>query len=232
MALPLALSPATLPAQGSPFGRAEFASRSGLRQSRACFQGWISNHRVHGGHRADAASEDSIKKYSDTSIFVTGQAESGGLILDIGSYYRRHELVQKADDEAGCGQVGFWEADEFEQHFDTGDDYLGSRFHHGSPFRRAVEEGVLDPKRTVQIGIRGSLNMPDFWKFSHDSGMRVVYMEELFERGVREIIEEARQIVGEGRTYISFDVAWIPLSLPEPELPRWEAFPRSRLSIC
>src|SRR6516164_2556866 len=43
-------------------------------------------------------------------------------------------------------------------HCDTGDDYLGSRFHHGAPFRRATEEGLLDPKRVVQIGIRGSLS--------------------------------------------------------------------------
>ena len=42
----------------------------------------------------------------------------------------------------------------FDAHCDTGDDYLGSKFHHGAPFRRAVEEGLLDPKRTIQIGIR------------------------------------------------------------------------------
>ena len=95
---------------------------------------------------------------------------------------------------------------QFDAHCDTGDDYLGSRFHHGAPFRRAVEEGVLDPKRTVQIGIRGSLTNPDFWKFSHDSGMRVVYMEEFYERGPREVIEEAVQILGDGPTYISFDI--------------------------
>ncbi len=94
----------------------------------------------------------------------------------------------------------------FDAHCDTGDDYLGSKFHHGAPFRRAVEEGLLDPKRTVQIGIRGSLNDLDIWKFSHDTGMRVVYMEELDERGWSEVIQEARQIVGDGPTYISFDV--------------------------
>ncbi|HUN45781.1 MAG TPA: agmatinase [Stellaceae bacterium] len=94
----------------------------------------------------------------------------------------------------------------FDAHCDTGDDYLGSKFHHGAPFRRAVEEGVLDPKRTVQIGIRGAVNDPDIWKFSHDSGMRVVYMEEFYERGPRSVIEEARKIVGDGPTYISFDV--------------------------
>ncbi len=94
----------------------------------------------------------------------------------------------------------------FDAHCDTGDDYLGSKFHHGAPFRRAVEEGLLDPKRTIQIGIRGSLNDLDVWKFSHDSGMRVVYMEEFYERGWKSIIDEARQIVGAGPTYISFDV--------------------------
>ena len=94
----------------------------------------------------------------------------------------------------------------FDAHCDTGDDYMGSRFHHGAPFSRAVEEGLLDPGRTIQIGIRGSLNDPDVWKFSHDSGMRVVYIEEFFERGWQSVVEEARQIVGDGPTYISFDV--------------------------
>jgi len=94
----------------------------------------------------------------------------------------------------------------FDAHCDTGDDYLGSKFHHGAPFRRAVEEGLLDPKRTIQIGIRGALNDPDVWKFSHDSGMRVVYMEEFYDLGYRKIIEEARRVVGDGPTYVSFDV--------------------------
>ncbi len=94
----------------------------------------------------------------------------------------------------------------FDAHCDTGDDYLGSKFHHGAPFRRAVEEGLLDPKKTIQIGIRGSLNEMDIWRFSHDTGMRVVYMEEYAERGWKSIIEEARTIVGDAPTYISFDV--------------------------
>src|SRR5579872_3521623 len=94
----------------------------------------------------------------------------------------------------------------FDAHCDTGDDYLGSKFHHGAPFRRAVEEGLLDPKRTIQIGIRGGVNDANIWKFSHDSGMRVVYMEEFYDRGPKAVIEEARTIVGDGPTYISFDV--------------------------
>jgi len=61
-------------------------------------------------------------------------------------------------------------------HCDTGDDYMGSRFHHGAPFRRAVEEGLLDPTRVIQIGIRGTVNDPDMWGFSTRSGMRVLSM--------------------------------------------------------
>jgi guanidinopropionase len=91
-------------------------------------------------------------------------------------------------------------------HCDTGDDYLGSRFHHGAPFSRAVEEGLLDPARVIQIGIRGSLNHPQMWAFSHDSGMRVVPMEELHDKGWRWAAEEAHRITAGGRTYLSFDI--------------------------
>ena len=91
-------------------------------------------------------------------------------------------------------------------HCDTADDYLGSKFHHGAPFRCAVEEGLLDPKRTIQIGIRGALSFRGLWQFSHDTGMRVVYMDEFYEIGYKAVLEEARRVVGDGPTYISFDV--------------------------
>lgn len=91
-------------------------------------------------------------------------------------------------------------------HCDTGDNYGGSRFHHGAPFKVAVDEGLLDPKRVVQIGIRGSLYMGDMWKFSFESGMRVMMIEEVEERGWRACIDEARGIVGEAPVYVSFDI--------------------------
>lgn len=91
-------------------------------------------------------------------------------------------------------------------HCDTGDDYMGSRHHHGAPFRRAVEEGLLDPKRAIQIGIRGQLTDPDLWRFSHESGMRVVYMDELYRMGPVEAAREAKRVVGDGPVYLSFDI--------------------------
>ncbi|MCX7381809.1 MAG: agmatinase [Alphaproteobacteria bacterium] len=91
-------------------------------------------------------------------------------------------------------------------HCDTGDDYLGSRFHHGAPFRRAVEEGLVDPKRTIQIGIRGTTNDPDMWGFSRDSGMRILDMEEFHDRGWAFAAAEARRVVGEGPVYLTYDI--------------------------
>lgn len=91
-------------------------------------------------------------------------------------------------------------------HCDTGDDYLGSRFHHGAPFRRAVEEGLLDPHRVIQIGIRGTVNDPDMWGFSQSSGMRVLPMDEFHDRGWAYALAEARRVAGDGPTYLSYDI--------------------------
>jgi guanidinopropionase len=91
-------------------------------------------------------------------------------------------------------------------HTDTCDEELGSRFTHGTPFRRAVEEELLDPKRTVQIGIRGAQSSEEGWAFSLESGMRVIFIEEFSKLGVEEVIAEARRTTGDGPTYVSFDV--------------------------
>ena len=91
-------------------------------------------------------------------------------------------------------------------HTDTWGEIWGNKFHHGSPFRLAVEDGLLDPKRTIQIGIRGAQNFLDGIDFSLSSGMRVVFIEEFNDMGVKKVIEEARQVVGDGPVYLSFDV--------------------------
>ncbi len=91
-------------------------------------------------------------------------------------------------------------------HCDTGDDYLGSRFHHGAPFRRAVEENLLDPRRVIQIGIRGTVNDPRMWAFSRESGMRVLPMDEFHDEGWRFALAEAKRVIGEAPAYLSFDI--------------------------
>jgi guanidinopropionase len=102
--------------------------------------------------------------------------------------------------EGGLGMI------HIDAHCDTGDDYLGSRFHHGAPFRRAVEERLIDPKRVIQIGIRGTTNDPDMWGFSERSGMRVLPMDEFQDRGWAYAVAEARRVIGQGPAYLTYDI--------------------------
>lgn len=95
----------------------------------------------------------------------------------------------------------------FDAHTDTLDRYFGDyQYTHGTPFRRAIEEGALDPKRTVQIGIRGGLYGPADKDWGLNQGIRVIEIEEYMDLGVEGTIAEARRVVGEEKTYVSFDV--------------------------
>ncbi len=92
----------------------------------------------------------------------------------------------------------------FDAHCDTSGAYEGSKFHHGAPFRMAVLDGVLDPERTIQIGIRGGAEF--LWEFSYDSGMTVIHAEDIDRMGVDGVIAKARDVVGDGPVYVTFDV--------------------------
>lgn len=89
-------------------------------------------------------------------------------------------------------------------HCDTEGPIDGLKFHHGGPFREAVLEGVLDPARTIQIGIRGAAEPA--WTFSYECGMTVVHAEALRRRGIADVVDQARRIVGDGPVYVSFDI--------------------------
>jgi len=91
-------------------------------------------------------------------------------------------------------------------HTDTWDSFGGSKYMHGTPFRRAVEEGLIDPKRTIQVGIRGGQNATDGWDYSIASGMRVIFMDEADELGVAGILAQIKNVIGENPTYLSFDI--------------------------
>ncbi|MBZ9811257.1 MULTISPECIES: agmatinase [unclassified Mesorhizobium] len=94
----------------------------------------------------------------------------------------------------------------FDAHSDTYDEFFGNRYNHGTPFRRAVEEGLLDPKRMVQIGIRGSISDAGNYDFATQAGVRIIFIEELMVRGVEAVIAEARSVVGAAPVYVSFDI--------------------------
>lgn len=94
----------------------------------------------------------------------------------------------------------------FDAHSDLYAPYFGGFDSHGTPFRRAVEEGLLDPRRVVQIGLRGtSIDMSDV-AFGEAHGVRMIPIEEVRSRGVDDVMDEARQVVGDAPCYISFDI--------------------------
>ncbi len=95
----------------------------------------------------------------------------------------------------------------FDAHTDFFDEYFGGcRYTHGTPFRRAAEEGLLDPSRTVQIGIRGTSYDGEDVEWARAHGVRIVMIEELFDRGPEDVMAEARAIVGRHPCYVSFDI--------------------------
>lgn len=95
----------------------------------------------------------------------------------------------------------------FDAHSDTNDTYFGdNKYTHGTPFRRAVEEGLIDPKRTIQIGIRGSIYGAEDMAFAESNGMRVIYIEEFFKLGAEKVVAEIHRVVGKGPAYVTFDV--------------------------
>ncbi len=98
----------------------------------------------------------------------------------------------------------------FDSHTDLFHSYFGGTMYtHGTPFRRAVEEGLLDPKRVVQIGIRGTAYDDEDIDFARAEGIRIIRIEEFFKRGIPDVMAEAREIVGAGETYVSYDIDFI-----------------------
>jgi len=94
----------------------------------------------------------------------------------------------------------------FDAHADTLDELCGTRVNHATTFRRGVEDGLVDPKRVVQIGLRGTRYGDDDISYSTDSGMRVIDMEEYEKLGRDKVIAEVHRVIGTGPTYVTFDI--------------------------
>lgn len=111
----------------------------------------------------------------------------------------------------------------FDSHTDLYPVYFGGKvLTHGNPFRQAVEEGLLDPKRMVQIGIRGTTYDFTDIDFAQANGIRIIRIEEFHARGVPDVMAEAREIVGTGPTYLSYDIDFVdPSVAPGTGTPEW-----------
>ncbi|KND16225.1 agmatinase [Pannonibacter phragmitetus] len=137
--------------------------------------------------------------HADIEAFYRKLVQAGVRPLSVGGDHSISASILKA---VGADQpVGMIHID---AHCDTAGPYEGAKFQHGGPFRLAVLDGVLDPARTIQIGIRGGAEY--LWEFSQESGMTVIHAEDVPRLGIEAIIAQARAVVGDGPVYVSFDI--------------------------
>jgi len=107
---------------------------------------------------------------------------------------------------AARGPVGFLQ---FDSHADTWDEYFGRKYNHGTPFRRAVEEGLIDTRRAIQVGMRGSLYGPEDLAQSRELGFELRTTDDVRRDGLAATLEEIRRRVGGGPVFLTFDVDFI-----------------------
>jgi agmatinase len=139
------------------------------------------------------------QSHDDIEAYVGKIVSAGVAPLSVGGDHSiSHPILKAVGKDRPVGMI------HIDAHCDTGGAFDGTKFHHGGPFRNAVLDGVLDPTRTIQIGIRGPAEY--LWEFSYDSGMTVIHAEEINGLGLPAIIAKAREIVGDGPTYLSFDI--------------------------
>lgn len=140
-------------------------------------------------------------KHSHQDIYEFTQGVLADDVIPVsvgGDHSVTHPVLKAVGAKTPVGMV------HIDAHCDTGGPYEGEKFHHGGPFRNAVLDGVLDPERTIQIGIRG--NAEYIWEFSEASGMTVIRAHEISEIGLEGVIAKAREVVGDLPFYLTFDV--------------------------
>jgi len=143
-------------------------------------------------YRLELSHDDIEKRFNQI-------VDAGVIPLAVGGDHSiTHPIMKAVGKKQPVGMI------HIDAHCDTGGMFDQTKFHHGGPFRNAVLDGVLDPTRTIQIGIRGSSEY--LWEFSYESGMTVIHAEEVSGLGIPAIIEKAKAIVGDGPTYLSFDI--------------------------
>ena len=102
------------------------------------------------------------------------------------------------------GPIGLFQ---FDSHSDTWDSYFGGyKYTHGTPFRRAIEENLIDPKKYVMLGIRGSLYNPEDMKWAKEQGVTVITIDEFYNMGFENVMKLVNDILEDTPTYLTFDI--------------------------
>lgn len=98
---------------------------------------------------------------------------------------------------------------QFDSHTDTWDTYYEEKYWHGSPFIRAHEEGLLQPDKVFQVGIRGTLNHPGDLEASYELGYNVITTQELRNGGFDDVIKQIKAKIGDTPCFLTFDIDFV-----------------------
>jgi agmatinase len=97
----------------------------------------------------------------------------------------------------------------FDAHSDTIDSYFGKKYNHGTVFKRALEEGLIDTHHSIQVGMRGTFYSEEDLKGSEEYGLKVIDGFEMRELGIQQTLEQIRARVGEAKAFVSFDIDFV-----------------------
>jgi len=94
---------------------------------------------------------------------------------------------------------------QFDAHIDTWDEYFGGKYFHGTPFRRAIEEGIVDGRRFIQVGIRGPMYGEEDFDFHRAHGITMIDIDQVKDRGIPWVVSEIGRVAA-GPAYMTFDI--------------------------
>jgi agmatinase len=164
-------------------------------------------------------SELSIRDWGDAPIVPTSTprsmdaiADSIGEILGAGAVplcLGGDHLIALAELRAHAAHGGSAPLILLDSHADTWDEYYGERYFHGTPFRRAVEEGAVAPERSILAGMRGPLYSPRDLEDARGLGFEVIPWDELRDMDPAEYGRRVRERVGDAPSFLSFDIDFV-----------------------
>ena len=188
---------------GARLGPREIRAQSSLIRPYSYFQKVAPFDRLNVADTGDVdAPPVSIEKcYDAVTERIRATAEAGARPIVIGGDHSISLPVLRAL----ARQHGPLALVQFDAHIDTWDAYFGGKYFHGTPFRRAIEEGLIDGTRFIQVGIRGPMYGEDDFDFHREHGITMIDIDQVKARGVAWTIEQIRR-VATGAAYMTFDI--------------------------
>jgi len=143
--------------------------------------------------------------YAAITEFMTPLLAAGAVPLGLGGDHS----ITLAELRAVAARHGKVSLIQFDSHLDLNSSVFGQPYNHGTPFRRALEEGLIDPATSIQVGMRGSLYDPDDFKIAADLGFKVLPAHVMREMGLPAVIDEILNRVRDTKVFFTFDIDFV-----------------------